>query len=48
MKLSELLGWVIGALDWTFMVYSLVDFTPLILMVGISLSYIAIMIIKNR
>ena len=48
MKLSELLGWIIGALDLAFMVYSIVDFTPFILMVGISLTYIAIMIIKNR
>jgi len=48
MKLSELLGWIIGALDLAFMVYSMVDFTPFILMVGISLTYIAIMIIKNR
>lgn len=48
MKLSELLGWIIGALDLVFMVYSIFDFAPFILMVGISLTYIAIMIVKNR
>ena len=48
MKLSELLGWIIGVLDLAFIVYSIVDFTPFILMVGISLTYIAIMIIKNK
>ncbi|MDH4221747.1 MAG: hypothetical protein OEY39_08035 [Candidatus Bathyarchaeota archaeon] len=48
MKLSELVGWVIGALDLAFMVYSIVDFTPFIFMVGMSLVYIAVMIIKNR
>jgi len=48
MRLSELIGWIIGALDLAFMVYSMVDFTPFILMVGISLTYIAIIIIKNR
>ena len=48
MKLSELLGWIIGALDLVFMVYSMVDFTPFILIVGISLTYIAIMMVKNR
>ncbi|MDH5782357.1 MAG: hypothetical protein OEZ35_01640 [Candidatus Bathyarchaeota archaeon] len=48
MKLSELFGWIIGALDLVFMVYSIFDFAPFILMVGISLTYIAIMIVKNR
>ena len=48
MKLSESLGWIIGALDLAFMIYFIVDPTPLILMVGMSLAYIAVMIIKNR
>lgn len=48
MKLSEFFGWIIGALDLAFMVYSVVDLTPFILMVGMSLVYIAVMIIKNR
>jgi len=48
MKLSESLGWIIGALDLAFMVYSIVDLTPFILMVGMSLAYIAVMIIKNK
>ncbi len=48
MKLSQLLGWIIGALDLAFMVYSVVDFTPFIFMIGMSLAYIAIMIMKNR
>ena len=48
MELSELLGWIIGALDLTFMVYSVVDPIPFIFMVGMSLVYIAVMITKNR
>ncbi len=48
MKLSQLLGWIIGALDLAFMVYSIVDLTPFIFMIGVSLAYIAIMIMKNR
>ena len=46
MKLDELIGWIIGALDLTLMAYSIVDFTPFALMVGISLTCIAIMITK--
>ncbi len=48
MKLSQLLGWIIGALDLVFMVYSIVDFTSFVFMIGMSLAYIAIMIMKNR
>ena len=48
MKLSELLGWIIGAIDMVFLAYAIFDFTPFILMVGISLIYIVIMIVKNR
>ena len=48
MKPSQLLGWIIGALDLAFMVYSIVDLTPFIFMIGMSLAYIAVMVIKNR
>ena len=47
MKLDQLIGWMIGAMDLILMAYSIVDFTPFALMVGISLTYIAIIIIKN-
>ena len=47
MKFSELLGWIIGAVDLVFMVYAIFDFVPFILMVGISVAYIVIMIFKN-
>jgi uncharacterized membrane protein YesL len=48
MKLSEFLGWIIGAIDLALIVYSIVDLTPFILMVGASITYMAIMVIKNR
>jgi hypothetical protein len=48
LKLSEFFGWIIGALDLAFMVYSVVDLTPFIFMAGMSLAYVAVMIIKNR
>ena len=48
MKFSELLGWIIGAVDLVFMVYTIFDFVPFILMVGISVAYIVIMIFQNR
>jgi len=48
MKLSEFLGWIIGAIDLSLIVYSIVDLTPFILMVGASITYMTIMVIRNR
>lgn len=48
MKLSEFLGWIIGAIDLALIVYSIVDLTPFILMVGASITYVAIMVITKR
>lgn len=48
MKFSEFLGWIIGAIDLALIVYSIVDLTPFILMVGASITYMTIMVIRNR